>query len=623
MKRNLVYLALLLYSGLAISQEESINLESEKLDEVFISGNRLEIPFSESTRDIQVITKEQIAQYPVHSINELLAYVGGLDIRQRGPFGGQADVSLDGGTFEQTLVLLNGIKLIDDQTAHIMMSIPVPVEAIERIEVLRGAAARVYGINALTGAINIITKKDSKSFVTANLYSGSSFKEKEEGDGSGIYAGGGMQLTGNYGTENQNHLLSISQDTYNGQRYNTALNNTKLFYNGNYSFTNDHSIQALAGYIDNKFGANGFYAAPGDKDSEEVNKTSIVSLSSQHRFGAFTLMPRLSNRYNTDDYRYFKHNLDVARSIHYTNALMLELNGNFVTSIGEFGIGWESRLSRINSSNIGKHQRDNHGVYAEYKGKYWGNLIANIGTYINYNTDYGWQVYPGLDLAFLINDDWKASASIGSSQRIPSFTDLYLDQAPGNVGNPNIQPEDAWQYEVGVDYSSKNVIAKVGYFYRDISQFIDWIRDSQDEPYSPYNLESNRTHGIYGRIGQQFVLGKRHNIGYRMSYNYLNPKLVTGNDKQSKYVLESLKHQFIVGINYAYRDFSIHLENRYIKRELNTGYDVLDLRVNYQLNSFLVYADVSNILNSQYREAGAVPMPPRWFNLGLKYRWDA
>lgn len=622
MKRNLVYLALLLYSGLAISQEESINLESEKLDEVFISGNRLEIPFSESTRDIQVITKEQIAQYPVHSINELLAYVGGLDIRQRGPFGGQADVSLDGGTFEQTLVLLNGIKLIDDQTAHIMMSIPVPVEAIERIEVLRGAAARVYGINALTGAINIITKKDSKSFVTANLYSGSSFKEKEEGDGSGIYAGGGMQLTGNYGTENQNHLLSISQDTYNGQRYNTALNNTKLFYNGNYSFTNDHSIQALAGYIDNKFGANGFYAAPGDKDSEEVNKTSIVSLSSQHRFGAFTLMPRLSNRYNTDDYRYFKHNLDVARSIHYTNALMLELNGNFVTSIGEFGIGWESRLSRINSSNIGKHQRDNHGVYAEYKGKYWGNLIANIGTYINYNTDYGWQVYPGLDLAFLINDDWKASASIGSSQRIPSFTDLYLDQAPGNVGNPNIQPEDAWQYEVGVDYSSKNVIAKVGYFYRDISQFIDWIRDSQDEPYSPYNLESNRTHGIYGRIGQQFVLGNRHNIGYRMSYNYLNPKL-TGNDKQSKYVLESLKHQFIVGINYAYRDFSIHLENRYIKRELNTGYDVLDLRVNYQLNSFLVYADVSNILNSQYREAGAVPMPPRWFNLGLKYRWDA
>src|SRR5690625_4435246 len=179
---------------------------------------------------------------------------------------------MDGGTFEQTLVLLNGIKLLDDQTAHIMMSIPVPVEAIERIEVLRGAAARVYGINALTGAINIVTKKDAKSFVSANLYSGSSFKEKDEGDGSGIYAGGGIQLTGNYGDENQNHLLSISQDTYNGQRYNTALNNSKFFYNGNYEMNTKHAIQVLGGYIDNKFDDNGFYEALVDSDSEKYKK---------------------------------------------------------------------------------------------------------------------------------------------------------------------------------------------------------------------------------------------------------------------------------------------------------------------------------------------------------------
>src|SRR5690625_2238087 len=623
MKKSIVSLSLLLSFGLAFSQEEINFSQFEELEEVLISGNRLEIPFSESTRDIQVITKEQIAQYPVSSVNELLAYVGGLDIRQRGPFGGQADVSMDGGTFEQTLVLLNGIKLLDDQTAHIMMSIPVPVEAIERIEVLRGAAARVYGINALTGAINIVTKKENTSFVSANLYSGSSFKDKEEDDGSGIYAGGGILLTVNYGDDKQNHLLSISQDTYNGQRYNTAINNSRFFYNGNYEMNTNHAIQVLGGYIDNKFGANGFYAAPGDRDSEEINKTSIVSLSSKHRFGAFRLMPRISNRYNTDDYRYFKHNLDVARSIHYTYALMLELNGSISTAIGEFGLGWESRLSRINSSNIGKHQRDNHGVYAEYKGKYWGKLIANLGTYINYNTDYGWQVYPGLDLAYLITDEWKASASIGSSQRIPSFTDLYLNQAPGNVGNPDVMPEDAWQYEVSLDYRSQGITAKVGYFYRDISHFIDWVRDSDDQPYSPYNLESNTTHGVYGRIGQQFNLGTKHRIGYRASYNYLKPKLVTGRIGQSKYVLQSLKHQFIVGVNYAYKDFSVHLENRYIKRELNAGYDLLDLRINYRLNDFQVYADVSNLLNSEYREAGAVPMPPRWFNLGVKYRWDA
>src|SRR5699024_8866634 len=147
--------------------------DSNKLEEVIIQGNRLEIAYNESSRDIQIITHEEISKLPVRSVNELLAYVGGVDIRQRAPFGGQADISIDGGTFEQTLVLLNGIKLIDDQTAHIMMNIPVPVDAIERIEILRGAAARVYGINALTGAINIVTKKESKSFLSAKLYSGS------------------------------------------------------------------------------------------------------------------------------------------------------------------------------------------------------------------------------------------------------------------------------------------------------------------------------------------------------------------------------------------------------------------------------------------------------------------
>src|SRR5699024_7929868 len=150
-------------------------------------------------RNIEILNRKDISQLPVSSVQELLAFVTGVDIRQRGPFGAQADISIDGSSFEQTLVLLNGIKLMDSQTAHNMMNLPVPLEAIEHIEILRGAAARVYGINALAGAVNIVTKKDSESFLSANVYSGSSFESKEPGDGRGIYGGGGVQLTGNYG----------------------------------------------------------------------------------------------------------------------------------------------------------------------------------------------------------------------------------------------------------------------------------------------------------------------------------------------------------------------------------------------------------------------------------------
>src|SRR5690606_23168265 len=101
------------------------------------------------------------------------SYISGVDIRQRGPFGTQTDISIDGGTSEQTLVLLNGVKMIDAQTAHNMMNIPVPLSAIDHIEVLRGAAARIYGINALTGAINIVTKKGTRSSVAADVQVGS------------------------------------------------------------------------------------------------------------------------------------------------------------------------------------------------------------------------------------------------------------------------------------------------------------------------------------------------------------------------------------------------------------------------------------------------------------------
>lgn len=617
MKKTIIICAVLSTFGWAWSQEKTSDVE-----EVILQGNRIEIPFSQSTRDVQIITKEEIKKLPAKSINELLTYVGGVDVRQRGPFGTQADISVDGGSFEQTLVLINGIKMIDSQTAHNMMNLPVTLDAIDHIEVLRGAAARVYGINALTGAINIVTRKEKKPFVAVDLFAGSSFKSKEEGDGSGIYSGAGLQVTGNYGDEKQNHLFSAGKTTSNGQRYNSAQEGYKFFYNGNYEINPQHSIQAMAGYTKNKFGANGFYAAPGDKNSEEIVNTSLFSLSSKHKLGQVTISPRISDRYNEDDYRYFKDKLDVARSRHYTNALMLELNGNVKTPIGEFGLGWESRLEKIKSSNIGDRKRDNHGAYAEFKTQIGEKLLANIGAYVNYNSDYGWKVYPGVDLSYLLNQYWKFSASIGSGERIPSFTDLYLNQKPGNVGNPFIQPENAWQYEANVKYTKGNFGLQAGYFYRDITDFIDWVRPDASVPYSPVNFGNNRIHGFYSRIQQNFSISESQKLGVKLSYNFLSPKVIGDTNDQSKYVLESLKHQFISGIHYSINNFNVQIENRWLKRELNDAYNLTDLRLAYQWKALRIYADITNVFDAQYKESGAVPMPGRWYSLGLKYVWN-
>jgi iron complex outermembrane receptor protein len=616
MKKFIAFTILTLSSTCAFSQEDTTVFK-----EVLIQGNRLDIPVNQATRNIEILTAEDIKKLPARTVNELLAYVGGIDVRQRGPFGNQADISIDGGSFEQTLVLINGVKLLDAQTAHNMMNIPIPLDAIERIEVLRGPAARVYGINALTGAINIVTKSSGESFVAVNTFAGSSFQEKEAGDGDGIYGGGGIQLTGNFNTKKQNHLIALSQDLYNGQRYNTAQSNTRLFYSGKHKINNKNSLQWMGGYAYNDFGANGFYAAPGDINSNEIVETALVSLSSSHQLGRFTISPRISNRYNEDDYRYLGKDIDIARSKHYSNALMAEINTSVKTTIGDFGLGFESRFDEINSSNIGQHQRDNHGISLEYRKVFWRKLILTAGTYVNYNTDYDWQVYPGIDFAYRFSPSWKVYASVGSGQRIPSFTDLYLNQLPGNVGNPNIQPEDAWAYEANFQYAKSTLKINGGYFYRSISNYIDWVREMPSLPYSPINIGENLVHGIHANISQQFAIKEKHKIGYKVNYTFLKPSYNSEESIQSKHILESLRNQLIVGLNYAYSDFSIQINNRFIERELNDPYHLLSVRANYDINDFSVYADVSNILNAKYVEAGAVPMPPRWFTLGVRYVW--
>lgn len=616
MKKYIAYTMLTLTSTCALSQEDTTIFK-----EVIIQQNRLEIPVNQATRNIEILTTEDIKKLPVRTVNELLAYVGGVDVRQRGPFGNQADISMDGGSFEQTLVLINGVKLLDAQTAHNMMNIPIPLDAIERIEVLRGPSARVYGINALTGAINIVTKSSEESFVAVNTYAGSSFQEKEAGDGDGIYGGGGIQITGNFNTKKQNHLIALSQDLYNGQRYNTAQSNTRLFYTGKHQINDKNTLQWMSGYTYNDFGANGFYAAPGDLNSNEIVETALFSLSSSHKIGRFVVSPRISNRYNEDDYRYLGKEIDIARSKHYANALMAEINTSVKTTIGDFGLGFESRFDEINSSNIGQHERDNYGISLEYRKVFWRKLILTAGTYVNYNTDYDWQAYPGIDFAYRFSPNWRVYASAGSGQRIPSFTDLYLNQLPGNVGNPNIQPEDAWAYEANFQYTKKTLKINGGYFYRSISNYIDWVREMPSLPYSPINIGENLVHGIHANISQQFEITGKHKIGYKASYTFLKPSYKSDEDIQSKYILESLKNQLIVGLNYSYSDFSIQINNRFIERELNDPYNLLSVRANYDIKDFSIYADVSNILNEKYVEAGAVPMPSRWFTLGVRYVW--
>jgi len=610
----------------ALAQQEN-KIQSNKdtinnLNEVMVKENRLKLPFSKQNRNIWIIDSEKIKSLPARSVSELLSYVSGVDVRQRGPGGTQADISMDGGTFDETLVLINGIKVSDPQTGHNMMNLPITMEDIDHIEVLRGSASRIYGINALTGAINIVTRSPQKTGVSANLFSGSSFK-KDEVSGN-TYANYGIHASGTLVQNGASHLLSVAQEAGNGYRYNTAFNNQKVYYQGKLPVGKTDVLDLLAGYTHNNFGANGYYSAPGDKESEETVKTALASVSYTTKLSdKWTMVPRISYRNNVDDYLYIKQTPDKFHNHHQTNVFDAELNNTVQTSIGTFGLGLEARTENINSTNLGKRDRRNAGIFGEYKFEPIERLLINAGAYVNYNSDYGWQAFPGLDAGYNFYGNWRVFANLGTGQRLPTYTDLYY-KGPTNIGNDQLQPEKSKYAEGGIKFNDEKLALNASYFIRRIDNFIDWVKAQQTDPWQPQNFSQVNTKGFtlsadYTLKTMETDVLSRFRLG--ASYTNLDPSFKTtlATANFSRYALESLRNQLSGTLNAEfYNLFAVTLTARYNQRINYKDYTVMDTRITFKQKHYSIYADGANLFNVQYIEAGAVPMPGSWFTLGIK-----
>lgn len=607
-----------LSAGYAAAQNDT----TKNLNEVMVRENRLKLPFSKQNRNIWIIDNQQIKNLPSRSISELLSYVAGVDVRQRGPGGVQADISIDGGTFDQTLVLINGVKVSDPQTGHNMMNLPISVDDIDHIEVLRGSASRIYGTNALTGAINIVTKAVTRTGVSANVFTGSSFKKDEvSGD---TYANYGVRATGTLALKESSHLFSAGQEAGNGYRYNTAFNNQKFFYEGKVNVGKTDQLEITGGYIHNKFGANGYYSSPGDKEAEETVKTAIAAVAYKTQLTSFwSLMPRLSYRNNVDDYLYIKQTPDKFHNHHVTQVLSAELNNSFQTGIGEFGLGLETRKEKINSTNLGKRNRDNAGIYGEYKFDLVKNLLVNVGSYVNYNSDYGWQAFPGIDAGYNFYGNWKVFVNVGTGQRLPTFTDLYY-KGPTNIGNDQLQPEKSRYAEGGVKYNSTHFVLNASLFKRRITNFIDWVKDKTTDPWQPKNFSELNTMGY--TLSADYNTGVLENSAFNslrfgLAYTYLDPKVKTTLPEAniSRYAVESLKNQLTATVNAEFlKVMALTVTARYCERISYKDYTVMDTRLTYKLKRSSIYADASNIFDVNFIQAGAVPMPGVWATLGYK-----
>ena len=599
---KLLIIAILILHLNLFSQDKK---EIQALDTILIKSTRIDLPFKENARTIQVISAEFIKNSAATNVADLLQQVAGVDIRRRGTAGSQADLYIRGGGFDQTLLLIDGIKMDDAQTGHHTMNAALPIEVIERIEIIKGPAARVFGQNAFTGAINIVTKSTLANTASVN-----------------IEAGSFGQLNGSVTVgkefENSSIIAHVGILTSDGYRHNSDYENKNYLLKGVFN-KKEQPIEVIATFFDKKFGANGFYASATATEQYEETQSSLLGASTTFRTEKFKITPRVYWKRGQDEYVYIRDNPSVYRNLHITNKVGVETNASYTSDTGITGFGLDISRVFISSNNLGKRNRTMANLFLEHRFKFAdGKIDITPGVAVTYFSDFKFHAFPGLDIGFKLSDNLKAYGNLGVTYRIPTYTDLYYNDR-STIGNSNLKPEEAFAQEIGLKFNSGRFTSSVAIFNRDADNLIDFIRPDVTSKYEATNIAKVNTKGFELNTDYRFKLNE-FNQTLSFGYNYLNDDILDQNKDLSRYSLNTLKHQFITRFeSKLFKNVRQNIIYKHAERTIGTSYNVWDASVIVAVNKFNFTVTANNIFNAEYIESGFVPMPPSSLLFGLRY----
>ncbi|NVJ87993.1 MAG: TonB-dependent receptor [Flavobacteriaceae bacterium] len=603
MKLKFTLVSAILCSILSLNAQEKN--EIQKLDTVLIKSTRIDVPFKESARTIQIITAETIKRSAATNVADLLQQVAGVDIRRRGTGGSQADLFIRGGGFDQTLLLIDGIKMDDAQTGHHTLNAALPIEVIERIEIVKGPAARIFGQNAFTGAINIVTKKKLNSTLSANVEGGSF---------------GQINASATFAKETENSTFIAHFGTLNSDGYNTNLDykNYNYFFKGIFN-KNKQSINVIATFFDKKFGAQNFYTPPSFGLNEyEETQNSLVAVSTTFRSENFKITPRVYWRRSQDIFLLQRDNPAFYRNLHITNKVGAEANASYSSKLGVTGFGLDVSRVSISSNNLGKRDRIMANLFLEHRFK-TGPIDITPGVAVTYFSDFKFHAFPGLDLGMQLSDKLRYYWNFGYTYRIPTYTDLYYNDS-STSGNPNLLPEEAIAQEMGLKYSNNNFFASFALFTRASDNLIDFIRpDANTNVFMATNIAKVNTQGFEFDANYSFKF-KGFNQSLAVGYTFLEDDIQDQNRDLSRYSLNTLKHHFTTGLRtQLFKNVSQNIIYKHAERIDGQSYNVWDASIIVSLNKLEFNFTANNIFNAEYVESGFLPMPLSNVLFGLRY----
>ena len=617
MKKTL--LVLLIFQAITIHINAQENKSEIELDQVeLISSPRIEIKNTDNSISVLTISREEIQKSTATNVSELLQQVAGLDIRRRGAEGMQADLYIRGGSFDQTLLLIDGIKVEDPQTGHHTMNMTLPLEVIEKIEITKGSAGRIYGQNAFTGAINIITKKDIENNISLNL-AGGSFNQKR---GS---------LTVQRKLENSDILFNYNRKESEGYRYNTDFKNDEFFVKSNFKIK-DQNISAIGAFNERKFGANGFYASPAAIDQYEETQASLIGFSTTYKKNDLILKPKLYWKRNQDMYVYLRQDPSVYRNLHISNKVGAELNASTSNSLGNLGLGFDLSRVSLKSNNLGERKRTMLNMFVEQQVMLNNDKIdftpglaityfSDVSTKLNYQNNFFNNLffYPGMDLGYRLNNNLKLYTNIGFTYRIPTYTDLFYS-SPTTLGNENLKLEKALTKEIGLKYLKDDFNFNFSIYQRDVSDIIDYVKNNEAEPWQASNIREINTSGFELNLAYKFYLGSFRRQTINIGYSNIDDELLETDFAFSRYALNSLKNQITATYMFEVNEnISSTLAYKNAERSDEEKYTVIDFRTSYKLDKFTLSFILNNILDTEYSETNLVPMPGFNSLVELKY----
>ena len=663
--------ALLLFSGIAAVEadegvpKDSVPLEARQLSlqEVLVVSHKAEVN-SEAYRLITQVSHAEIEVLPIQSVADILQYLPGVDVRSRGTSGAQADISMRGGTFDQVLILLNGIPLSDFHTGHYALNIPISTELIERVEVLQGTSANLHG--AFSGAINIVTR----TAVSAGKDHDLALKLT-----AGMNGLVNPEVAASIKKEEAFFNVSAEYNRADGyyaprptEKESTACKNSDFKMANLYFQTRWRGLDVQAGAQWKDAGLGMGYGF-GSQDQFDATRTAFASAKYEHRWGAWRLDAQAAYRANYDRYEWHR-GQRLYGNFHFAQTASAALAVHYASRVGTTSFGVSVRNENMHSTNLGdtinpdgqvpnvadfplskvrvldlvKGGNRFHTNYYAEQTFYYAGLSASIGINGTYNTQFGHHLGGGANIGYTFEKTGTLYANANRSLRMPTFTDLYYN-AGNQLGNRNLKPEEAWLLSIGYkgDISLPSTGKSGGalswsadWYYRWGKNIIDWVYVAEDtkRPYHAMNQQQVNATGVEVSVAYRFPSffppswgdreGPLLSVDYAYTYLDLNLK-----ESGSRY-LDYLSHKLSIHLEHGiYKGFGASWTVRFQKREGQynnaegavANYQpvwLLDGSIFWQNKFLRVSADCTNMTNTRYYDYGGILQPGAWAKVSIK-----